>query len=191
MRKTTWAALAAALIIGAGCGGGSSVDNEGASVENNGAADAGNTAKTAKPAKLGDTLTVSADGQRTRWTASKAETRTKGEFGLKPATGNVWVLVHVKAEHQEGRELTVWEGDLTLLTKTNRVYQPTFTSDFEGRPRFDAAATLAVGQNTDGWITYEVPRKELATLRLQLKQMAFFDDTVFGTWTLPDLTAKK
>lgn len=183
MRKMTIAGFLAAAAIAAACGSGSSSD----SVTAGDPAPRGTAAAESKPtavtAKVGGTLTVNSSGQSSTWKLDKVEQEAADQYGMKPDNGGQWVLVNVSVTVGDGREVYVCSCDLSLISKSGKVYEPGFAS-FKSRPDL-TGATVAPGQNADGWVTFGVARKDLAGARLQLKQQAIFDDTAFGYWTLP------
>lgn len=181
MRKRTLAALATAALIAAACSsGGTSVE------ENDGPVTAqGNNTAAAKPttaAKIGKTLTVKANGITADWTVTKTEQRATDEFGLEPQSGGKWVLIHAKVAVKEG-EAFVNPGDLSIVSKSGKVYEMAIAS-FKGKQLL-GAANVGPGQNTDGWVFYDVAAADLKGARIQLKQQSLLDDTAVGYWTLP------
>lgn len=180
MRKRTIAALITAAVIAAACSSGSSVEESDAPA----AAQGGNSAPAPKPtgaAKIGKTLTVKANGITADWTVTKAETRSTDEFGMEPQSGGKWVLIHAKVAVREG-EAFVNPGDLSIISKSGKVYEMAIGS-FKGKQLL-GSANVAPGQNTDGWVFYDVAKADLEGARIQLKQQSLLDDTAFGYWTL-------
>lgn len=181
MRKLIIAGFAAAALVAAACGGAEPSVQEG---DPTAVTLDGEAAPAAKPvtAKPGGTLTVNTSGITAAWTLTKVETKPTDQFGSKPDNGGQWVLAHVKVAVKQGRETYVCSCDLSIISKTGKVYEPTFAS-FKNRPDL-TGATVAPGQNTDGWVTFGVAKKDLTGARIQLKQQALLSDTAFGYWTL-------
>lgn len=185
MRKMTIAGFLAAAAIAAACGSGNNDGTDSVTAADPGTR--GTAAAESKPAaataKVGGTLTVNASGQTSTWKLETVEQRTADQYGMKPDNGGQWVLVEVSVKVGDGREVYVCSCDLSLISKSGKVYETGFAS-FKSRPDL-TGATVAPGQNADGWVTFGVAKKDLAGARLQLKQSAVFDDTAFGYWTLP------
>lgn len=185
MRKITIIGLLAALAVGVACGGAEPSVEEGdpTAVTLDGTpAVKGEAAPKAITAKPGTTLTVNTAGITAAWTLTKVETKAADQYGMKPDNGGQWVLAHVKVAVSQGRETYVCSCDLSVVSKTGKVYEPTFAS-FKNRPDL-TGATVAPGQNTDGWVIFGVAKADLKQARIQLKQQSLFADTAFGYWTL-------
>lgn len=182
MRKTTIAGFVAAALIAAACGSSSVEDNGDPVAVVDGTAAAESNAPKAKTAKVGSTLTVKANGVTADWTLTKVQTEDADQFGMEPSNGGSWVLVHVKVAVTKGPEVFVCPCDLSIISTSGKVYEQGFAS-FKGHPDL-TGATVAPGQNTDGWVIFDVASKDLKGARLQLKQASLLTDTAFGYWTL-------
>lgn len=185
MRRMTVIGIVAAAAIAVGCGAGTEPSVEQDTGVTAGTAAAENDPPPAKPktpAKVGGVLNVKASGVNASWTLSKVEQKAADQYGGKPDNGGQWVLVQVKVQVKDGREAYVCSCDLSIISKSKRVYEPTYAS-FKSRPDL-TVTTVAPGQNTDGWVIFGVAKADLPGAQLQLKQSSLFDDTAFGYWTL-------
>jgi hypothetical protein len=185
MRRLTIAAFTAAAIALGACGG-LATDDGARNVGNTGGGATAATEATAKPApsaKIGDTIAVRASGVESEWTVGKAERRDADQYDQRPDNDGVWVNIYAAVKVVKG-ESHVWPAsDLSVVTKTGRVYEPACCPSFKSRPSVDGA-TLTAGQSVDGWVSFGIPAKDLPGARVQLKQQALLADTVFGYWSL-------
>lgn len=183
MRKITIAGFVAAALIAGACASGTSVEEDTAVTAGGGGTTAAEGSRpAATTAKIGGSLTVKASGITATWTLGKVERKDADQFGSAPDNGGQWVLVYVKVAVKQGRETFVCACDLSIISKTGKVYESTYAS-FKGHP--DLTGTqVAPGQNTDGWVIFGVAKADLAGARLQLQQQSLFDDTAFGYWSL-------
>lgn len=180
MRKTALAALIAGALTLLACNGAeSSIDSDGTAT---GTGDKAAVAPSPVTAKKGGTLTVKANGVTAAWTLVDTYKSGTDQFGIEPDNGGDWFLVKVKVEVKDGREAYVCSCDLSIVAPSGKVYDQGFAT-FKGKPDL-TGASVAPGQNTDGWVVFGVPTGDLKGARLQLKQQSLLDDTAFGYWAL-------
>lgn len=180
MRKTIIGFVAAAALLAA-CGSGGNDDttiNPGAA----GPAETQATTPAPATAKVGGTLAVKTNGVHAEWTLNQAETRTADQFGAQAPNNGTYLLVKVTVKVRQGTEAFVCSCDLAVISAKGKVHEPTFAT-FDNRPDL-TTATVAAGQNTDGWVTFAVTAADLKGARLQLKQSSFIEGATFGYWTL-------
>jgi hypothetical protein len=137
-----------------------------------------NESDPARSVKVGTTLETSGPGSVAAYTVTKTETKTSSEFSI-PKSGHVFLLAHVKVAVAEGSEY-VCSCSFAYVSKAGKVYDATWES-FKGRD--DLSATqVAAGQNTDGWVAFEVPKAGVADGKIQFTLNAFTDAS--GFWSL-------
>jgi len=129
---------------------------------------------------VGETLTITGTGFEGHYTIIKVEQVDRDEFGLRPEHGT-YLLAHMKVEIVEGSTF-VCSCETAFVQAGGRVHEETFAS-IKGKPMFESAE-LAAGQNTDGWIVFDVPKDTVDGGKIQLTLQNFWTDNEYGYWTL-------
>lgn len=185
MRKTTVAALATVLIAVTACGsdpkitgGGPAIGaSEGAVVPEPGA-DPTPTVAAPVAAKLGEKLTVSSETLGATYLLSKQETKAADEFDQKPENG-MFLLVFLRVDVIKG-EMFACSCELSFVEADGRVREEVFAS-FKSRPKL-VGTDLKAGQNTDGWVVFDVKKDAVKGGRVQLKVASLLSESQFGYW---------
>jgi hypothetical protein len=127
--------------------------------------------------KVGQSIQQSGDAEAV-WTVTKVEQRKIAQYDQKPERG-VFLLAHVKVSVTEG-SLFACGCSFQFVDAKGKVYEVTFNS-FKGRDEI-TGNELAAGQNTDGWVAFDVPKAALTGGKIKLELNAFTG--TFGYWTL-------
>lgn len=176
MRKTTAALLVTAAFVALGCGSATEIS----SGSGQPAAAPATTAAAPKAVKIGDALNVKTDALEVTWTVTKVEKRDADQYDSTPQNGQ-FLLVHLKTEVTKGETYSCG-CDLSVVDADGKVFQTGFGS-FTGRPDYQVA-NLTAGQNTDGWVVFDVSKDAAESGKLQLKVQQLFADSAYGYWTL-------
>lgn len=181
MRRTTIALLAALML--AGCGSGTTVTPQVGADSAAPEAEIGVQEESPTPApvaaQLGQKLTVSSDTLGATYTLSKAETKTVDESGTKPENG-VFLLVFLRVDVTKG-SMFACSCELSFVEADGRVREESYSS-FAKRPKL-LGTDLKAGQNTDGWVVFDVKNGSVKGGRVQLKVASLFD-AEYGYWQL-------
>nr|WP_221374441.1 DUF4352 domain-containing protein [Actinoplanes polyasparticus] len=174
--KLTIAGLSLLAAIALACGSGPSVDEAG------GTADAAGAKKPAEPktVQLGQKLAVNSAGVKATYAVSKAEIRTKDQYGITPQNG-AWLLVFLRVDVSEGEAFTC-ACDLQLVQKDGKVHE-WGTGGLQNRPDFNATQ-VKTGQHADGYVVFDVPKAAIAGSKVQLKVPNLFGDSAYGYWAV-------
>ncbi|WP_033338943.1 DUF4352 domain-containing protein [Catenuloplanes japonicus] len=173
MRKTTTALLITAALVALGCGSGTSITG-------GAAAPAPTPSASPKSVEVGQPLSVSSDTLGATWTLSKPEIKTADDFDSKPEQGR-YLLVHLKTEVTKG-EAYVCSCDLSVVDAGGKVYEVGYGS-FDGKPDY-TTASLKAGQNTDGWVVFDVSKEAAESGKIQLRVTSLFENSAYGYWQL-------
>lgn len=168
--------LAASAALALACGSGTDVSAGDGSTEK--VADA--KKRTPVAVAVGQPINVTADSLTAKYTLSKSEIRTEDKYGDSPE-GGVYLLAFLRVDVTKG-ETFACACELSLVQKDGRVREQSYGS-FSNRPEFESA-DLKAGQNTDGWVMWTVPKKEIKTAQVQLKVSSLFEDSAYGYWRL-------
>lgn len=189
LRACTLAGIAAtAALTLLGCGVGSS----GGTTISRGSTAASRAAESATPTgtptvNVGTSLDVTTDTYSGTYTVSKVEIRNGkngrpalDDLGM-PSSKGTWVLAYITVEITTA-DTMVCSCDWTLVTASHTVYDSSYGS-FTGHDDFQSL-DLNAGQNTSGWLTFDVPPTAVKGATLQLKVSAFFNAPAYGYWRL-------
>lgn len=173
-------AVSALAAISLACG-------SGAEVTSGGQADAGEAGvagekKAAAPlaVKAGQKIQVNTDALAATYTLSKVEQRSTGEFGTKAENGT-YVLAFLRVDVSKG-EMFACSCELSLVQADGKVRESTYAS-FQGKPEF-TSTELKAGQNSDGWVVWDMPKAQVKGAKVQLKVASLFSESEYGYWTL-------
>ncbi len=128
--------------------------------------------------KIGQTITAESYDSKSSWTVTKVEQKTVAQYDQKPERG-VFVLAHVKVTVTEGTEY-VCGCSLQFVAANGKVYDNDYNS-FKGREDMPASE-VGKGQNTDGWVAFDVPKSAIKGGRIQWKSSMLDDKPAF--WAL-------
>lgn len=130
-------------------------------------------------AAVGGTFTVTdSEGLEAEYTLTKTITKTRDEFGDRPKRG-IFLLVHVRVVVKSESEFAC-SCSFQFVTTAGKVYEAHYAT-FSGYEEF-ASADLAGGQNSDGWIPFDVPKAALKGGRIGFKPNSF--DGEIAYWRL-------
>ena len=175
--KKMIAGLAALAAMALACGSAGEVSS---SPEGNAAEAAVDKGTKPIAVQIGKPLTVNSAGLGAKYTLSKPEIRTSGEFGSKPSNG-AYLVAFLRVDVTKG-ETFACSCELSLVQKDGKVREQAFAS-FDDRPMFESAE-LKSGQHADGWVAWDLPKKEINGSKVQLKVAALFAESEYGYWTV-------
>lgn len=176
MNKKLIGGLAVFAALAVACGSGPEVAG-GGSPDSNVAAD-----KTRKPiaVKMGQKLTVNDSVLGATYTLSKAQVETRNDFGSTAEHG-AYLVAFLRVDVTKG-ETFACACELSLVQDDGKVREQAYAS-FDGKPEFESA-DLKAGQNTDGWVAWDLPADEINGSKVQLKISSLFSDSEYGYWTV-------
>ncbi|PRY24045.1 hypothetical protein [Pseudosporangium ferrugineum] len=174
--KTFTVGLAVLAVVALACGASPSL------TEGGGAAGAAGKGTNVGPVavKMGQKLTVDTGSLSATYTLSKAQVETRSEFGSEAENG-AYLLAFLRVDVTKG-ETFACSCELSLVQKNGKVREPSFAG-FDGKPEFESA-DLKAGQNTDGWVSWDLPPDEISGSKVQLKISSLFSDSEYGYWTV-------
>lgn len=129
---------------------------------------------------VGKPIDVATDVLTATYTLSKAEVRSKDQFGLEAQNG-AYLLAFLRVDVAKG-ETFACACELSLVQKDGKVREQTYAS-FKGKPAFESAE-LKAGQHADGWVMWDVPKSAVNSSQVQLKIAQLFEDSAYGYWTV-------
>lgn len=152
------------------------------------ASTAGSPSPTTVPTvKVGTSLDVTTPTYSGTYTVSKVEIRSGknghpavDDAGM-PSDKGAWVLAQIRVEITTA-DTMVCSCDWTLITATKTAYTASYGS-FNGHDEFQSL-DLNTGQNSSGWLVFDIPPAAVKGATLQLKVSAFFDAPAYGYWQL-------
>lgn len=103
------------------------------------------------------------------------------EFGI-PASKGVLLGAHINVKVNKGQAYPL-PTDWALVTADGTVVQGAFSS-LKDRPYFQGGQ-LALGQQADGWVTWDVTEKALKGAKIQLTVTNLLTDDKQIFWALP------
>lgn len=131
--------------------------------------------------RVGDTVTLTtSDGGKAYYTVTKVEQKTSDRYGDRPKKG-VYLLAHLKVEVVSG-EFFACDCDMSFVGPDKKVYEPTYAT-FSGHDEFEAT-DLNGGQNTDGWIVWDLPKSALKGGQIQYRADNWYDEDAISYWKL-------
>lgn len=132
---------------------------------------------------VGETLAVTTSRANIEYTVIATAQAKVDDWDRTPTNG-VFLLVHVAVRAKKG-EVFACGCDFTFVGAGGRVYEQDYQAIF-GKPHFESP-DLAAGQNTDGWIVFDVPENLLAGGRVEVRPGVHFgykDGHLRGYWRL-------
>lgn len=130
-------------------------------------------------ADLGATFTVTAnDGTEAEYTAVKTIIKSVDELDTRASRGT-YLLVYVKVSVESGSDF-VCSCSFQFVTSSGKAYEA-HAIGFNGLEMLESA-DLAGGQNTDGWVAFDVPKREVRTGRIAFKPDTFDGEVAY--WRL-------
>jgi Domain of unknown function (DUF4352) len=132
---------------------------------------------------VGETLAVTTSKVNIEYTVIETAQAKADDFDRTPTNG-VFLLVHTAVRAKKG-EVFACGCDFSFVDAGGKVYKQD-SRTIPGKPPFESP-DLVAGQNTDGWIVFDVPESVLAGGRVEVRPGVHFgykDGHLRGYWRL-------